>query len=161
MRALAFLTIGALALLTRPALAQSEAETALARYCEPLVSGSAPAAAISDLAREHGFTEQDLAGTPVLLRGETLVSVSDEPLACFVQAPSSMAFDEGVSLVDGWAALDPAAVRSPATTGPDGARVRAWSSPARQRSLILAEQTNALQRKVLAFILMPLPQAQR
>lgn len=144
-----------------PALAGKPigAESAIAEYCEPLISGSA-ATTVKAAARRDGFKDDIVGQQPILRLGTLMMGISDSPRVCMVQAPSEMTFDQGIALVDGWAARHPGAVRSPTTRGPDGAPVRAWTSPAHKRSLIVSQQTNPLKQKVLAFILMPMPPAQ-
>lgn len=161
MRATIPLMLGIAMLQAQPALAATlDAETAIARYCEPLLAGAA-AASLGAMARRDGFKDEVVAGQQVLLSGRLLLALSDAPRVCLVQAPKEMRFDQGLALVDGWASHHPGAVKSPTMIGPDGARVRAWTAPAQKRTLLVSEQTNALKQKVLAFILMPMPPAPR
>ncbi|MCD2323790.1 hypothetical protein LQ953_07150 [Sphingomonas sp. IC-56] len=132
------------------------AESALRDYCEPLISGAA-AAQITKAAEAAGFKPEQAGGHPILMQGELILSVSDAPRVCLVQAPTSMTFPQGISLVDAWAARNPGAVRGAATKGPDGARVKLWAVPKNKKYLLVTEQTNARGQKVLNFILAPMP----
>jgi hypothetical protein len=134
----------------------SDPGAAIRRYCEPLLAGAA-ASQVAAAARRDGFRDDVVMGQPVVRRGELLVSLSDAPRVCFVQAPAAMSLQEGMALVDAWAARHRAAVKSPATRGPDGAPARAWSAPDEKTSLIGTQQTDASGRKVMNFILMPTP----
>lgn len=131
-------------------------ESAIRKYCERLVAG-APAATVKAEARKDGLTDITVAGQAMLHEGTLFISLSDSPRVCLVQAPAEMTFAQGTALVDAWAARHPGAVRSPATRGPDGSPVRAWSSVPQKVSLLVAQQTNALHQKVLAFVLMRMP----
>lgn len=131
-------------------------ESALRLYCEPLVAGST-AAKITKAAKAGGFKSDQVGGHPVLVQGELILGVSDAPRVCLVQAPPGMAFTQGVSLVDAWAARHPGAMRGAATKGPDGAPVKMWAAPKQKEYLLVSEQTNARGQKVLNFILAPLP----
>lgn len=141
------------------ASASSDAETALARYCEPLLQGTSAGQA-SEMARADGFSDVSTGSHPALMKDELLVMVSDNPRVCAVQASTAMTFAEGITLVDRWASRHPGAVRSPAQRGPDGARVKAWSAPKANRHLLVTEQTNPRGQKVLNFILLPIPSSQ-
>lgn len=134
----------------------SDAETALARYCEPLLQGTSASQA-SEMARADGFSDVSTGSHPALMKGELIVMVSDNPRVCAVQASAAVTFSEGVMLVDRWASRHPGAVQSPAQRGPDGARVRAWTAPKANRYLLVTEQTNPRGQKVLSFILAPGP----
>ncbi len=131
-------------------------ESALTRYCEPLIAGST-AAEITTTAKASGFKSGQVGGHPVLVLDEIILGVSDAPRVCLVQAPPSMTFAQGVSLVDAWAARHPGAMRVAATKGPDGAPVRMWAAPKQKEYLLVSEQANARGEKVLDFILAPLP----
>lgn len=137
-----------------------EASIALTRYCEPLVSG-ATAAKITETAKADGFKGDKVGNHPALIKEDVIVMVSDAPRVCTVQATPAMTFAQGIALVDQWASRHPGAVKSPTSTGPDGARVRAWSAPKEKRYLLVSEQSHPRGDKVLAFILAPLPQGQR
>lgn len=132
------------------------AESALSQYCEPLIAGST-AAQITNAARAGGFKPEQVGGQPVLIHGELILSVSETPRICFIQAPASMTFAQGIALIDAWAARHPGAMRGAATKGPDGAPVRMWGVPKQKKYLLVSEQTNAGGQKVLNFILAPLP----
>ena len=134
------------------------AETALSKYCEPLLLGS-PARQIQDLARTDGLQNAVVAGQKVLRQGDLLVGLSDSPRVCFVQAPAGTTLAQGFALADAWAKRHPGAVRSPATQGPDGSPVRGWSAPARKIALVATQQRAESGETVMAFILMPLPAA--
>ena len=151
-------TIAATLLLAAPAAhaAEPTAQTALTRFCEPLIAGSS-AAAVKQAARAEGFADQVVAGQPVMQHGTLLVGISDAPRVCFVQAPAGMTMAQEFALVDSWGKGRPGAVRAPATKGPDGSPVRAWTDPVRKAALLTSQQTAAGGRKVMAFILMPLP----
>ena len=133
-----------------------DAEVAIRKYCEPLVTGSS-ARQVADLARQDGLRDEVVMGQPVLRVGELLVGISDNPRVCFVQAPAAMTFDQGVALVDAWAKRDARAVQSPAKRGPDGAPVRGWTAPTRKMAIVASQQSGGPGRKVMNFILMPLP----
>jgi hypothetical protein len=141
-----------------PSLASSAItpESVLRQYCEPLIAGST-AAQLSNVAKASGFKADQAGGHPVLVQGELILSVSDTPRVCFVQAPARMTFNQGVALVDAWAARHPGAMRAAATKGPDGALVRMWVVPKQKKSLLVSEQTNGRGQKVLNFILAPFP----
>jgi hypothetical protein len=64
---------------------------------------------------------------------------------------------EGFALADAWAARFPGAEQAAATHGPDGAPVRGWSVPARRLALVATHQTMSSGRRIMNFILMPLP----
>jgi len=134
-----------------------DASTAITRYCEPLVSG-ATASKITATAKADGFKGDKVGNYPALIKDDMIVMVSDAPRVCTVQAPPAVTFAQGVVLVDKWASRHPGAVKSPSNTGPDGARVRAWSAPKEKRYLLVSEQTHPRGYKVLAFILAPLTQ---
>ena len=151
-----------MALATLPSLASvttAGPEEAIAEYCEPLLSGSS-AEAVTAIAIADGFEEQLLGAQKVLISGELIVGLSASPRVCFVQAPSQMTLEQGFALADGWAARHQGAVRSAATSGPDGAPVRGWSVPAQRLSLVATQQTAGTGKKVMAFILLP-PAPQR
>ena len=131
-------------------------ENVLGRYCEPLIAGST-AAEVTKTAKAGGFKSDQVGGHPVLVLDELILGVSDAPRVCFVQAPPSMTFAQGVSLIDAWAARHPGAMRGAATKGPDGAPVKMWAAPKQKEYLLVSEQTNARRQKVLNFILAPLP----
>lgn len=140
-----------------PAAASSvDTETAIRRYCEPLLAGTA-ADQVGAAARKDGFRNEVISGQSMLRMGELLLGVSDQPRVCFVQAPAAMTFVQGAALVEAWAKRYPGARKGAATRGPDGARVAAWSVPARNVGMIASEQTNGYGRKVVNFILMPQP----
>ena len=132
------------------------AEGTLERYCEPLIAGST-ASEITEDARANGFQPDVVGGHPVLVQGEFVLGISDDPRVCMVQAPPSMTFAQGLSLVDAWAARHSGARRGAATQGPDGAPVRLWAVPEQEKYLLVSEQTTALGHKVLNFIMAPLP----
>ena len=132
------------------------AANALSQFCEPLIAGST-AAQITESAKASGFKSDQVGGHPVLVQGELILSVSDAPRVCLVQAPPSMTFTQGISLVDAWAARHPGAMRGAATKGPDGAAVKMWAAPKHKKYLLVSEQTNARGQKVLNFILAPMP----
>jgi hypothetical protein len=138
------------------AAADVSAETALSKYCEPLLSGSS-ARQVQDLARADGLENAVVAGQKVLRQGDLLVGLSDSPRVCFVQAPGGITLAQGFVLADAWAKRHPGAVRSPATQGPDGSPVRGWSAPGRKIALVATQQQAESGQKVMAFILMPLP----
>jgi hypothetical protein len=150
--------LGLACLLATAAQAQKTigANAVITRYCEPLLSGTS-AAKVKAMARRDGFTEEKLGKLPILRLGTVMLGVSEAPPACIVQASSEMTFAQGVALVDAWGARHPGAVMSPATKGPDGAPVRVWTSPAKKRTLLVTEQVNPSKRKILAFIMMPVP----
>ena len=141
-----------------PASAAAGVDTtaAIQRYCESLVAGTA-AAQVGDIARKDGFTPEVANGQPFLRSGELLVALSDTPRVCFVQSPTALTFEQGVALVDTWAARHPGSVRSPATRGPDGAPVRGWNAPTQKMAIVMTQQRNGMGQNVMAFILMPLP----
>ena len=141
-----------------PALADPApaADIALTRYCEPLLAGTA-AAQLTRAAEADGFEPVQLNGRPFLVQGHLILSVSDSPRVCIVQAPSGMTFAQGISLVDGWGARHTGALQAAATNGPDGAPVRMWIVPSDNKSLLVSEQTNPLGQKVLAFIMARFP----
>ncbi len=137
-----------------------DVQSVIGRYCDRLLAG-APAATRKDEARKDGFKDVTVAGQAILQKGTLFVSLSDAPRACLVQAPAAMTFEQGTALVDAWASHYPGAVRSPATRGPDGSPVRAWSSASQKVSMLVAQQSNALNQKVLAFVRMRTPTAAR
>ena len=137
-----------------------DASAALTRYCEPLFSGAA-ASKITEMAKADGFKGDKVGNYPALIKGDVIVMVSDAPRVCTVQASPAMTFAQGIALVDQWASRHPGAVKSPTSTGPDGARVRAWTAPKEKRYLLVSEQSHPRGYKVLAFILAPLPQGHR
>lgn len=132
------------------------AADALSQFCEPLIEGST-AAQVTKSAKASGFKSDQVAGHPVLVQGELILSVSDAPRVCLVQAPPRMTWTQGISLVDAWAARHPGAMRGAATKGPDGAAVKLWAVPKQKKYLLVSEQTNARGQKVLNFILAPMP----
>lgn len=132
------------------------AANALNQFCEPLIGGST-AAQVTESAKASGFKSDQVGGQPVLVQGELILSVSDAPRVCLVQAPPSMTWTQGISLVDSWAARHPGAMRGAATKGPDGAAVKLWAAPKQKKYLLVSEQTNARGQKVLNFILAPMP----
>ena len=132
------------------------AESAIQKYCEPLISGASATQLEAKLLAE-GFSREVLAGQRVLRQGELIVGLSDAQKVCFIQAPISMSVAQGFAIADRWARRIPGAVRSPATKGPDGASVRGWSAPSKKMGLIASQQTSASGQKVMAFVLMPLP----
>lgn len=136
--------------------AEIGADSAIGRYCEPLLLGSA-ASQVRDLARADGLEDSVVAGQPVLRKGELLVALSDSPRVCFVQAPPAITLAQGFAMADAWAKSQTGAIRSPATRGPDGAPVRGWSAPARKMVLVATQQRSAAGQTVMNFILMPLP----
>ena len=138
--------------------ADISAETALSKDREPLLFGS-PAGQVQDLARADGLQNAVVAGQKVLRQGDLLVGLSDSPRVCFVQAPGGVTLAQGFALADAWAKRHPGAVRSPATQGPDGSPVRGWSEPGRKIALVATQQQAESGKKVMAFILMPLPYA--
>ncbi|HEX8125636.1 MAG TPA: hypothetical protein VF548_08650 [Allosphingosinicella sp.] len=138
------------------AAADISTEAAISKYCETLVSG-ASARQVESLAATDGWKPDNVAGQRVMRRGELLVGLSDSPRVCFVQAPAAMTRAQGFLLADAWGRRTAGAVRAAATTGPDGAPVRAWRVPARKIALIATEQTTPAGAKVMAFILMPAP----
>lgn len=154
--ALSAMTVSCLVAAAPAAAADIAAETAIRKYCEPLVLGGA-AAPVKDLARADGLKDAVVAGQPVLRQGELLVALSDSPRVCFVQAPEAMTLAQGLALADDWARRFPGAIRGPGDRGPDGAPARAWSVPARKIALIATQQPAATGGKVMNFILMPLP----
>lgn len=159
MKALLSASIFGLAIASGPPSTASQpitVDSALSRYCEPLVAGST-AAKITKTAKAAGFKSDQVGGHPVLVQGELILAVSDSPRVCLVQAQPSMTFTQGVSLVDAWAARHPGAMRGAATKGPDGAPVKMWAAPKQKEYLLVSEQTNARGQKVLNFILAPLP----
>lgn len=158
MRKYAIAALAASTLMSAGAAAAAgiSAETALSKYCEPLLSGS-PARQVQDLARADGLQNAVVAGQKVLRQEDLLVGLSDSPRVCFVQAPVATTLAEGFALADAWAKRHAGAVRSPATQGPDGSPVRGWSVPARKIALIATQQQAGSGEKVMAFILMPLP----
>ena len=141
------------ALLSVAASADVTPAAAIEEYCEPLFAGSV-AEQVRAQAMARGFQQQVVSGQTILIKGELLVSVSDSPRACFVQAPSTMTLEQGFRLADDWASRSQGALRSPATTGPDGAPVRGWSVPGKGLSLVATQQTAPTGRKVMAFIVM-------
>lgn len=152
------MAVAALAIAVAPVFAAPGAtvDGALTRYCEPLLAGSS-AATLTETAKADGFKSDRVGAQPVLISGELIVSLSDVPRACAVQAPAGMAFAEGAALLETWAGTHPGAVRGAATQGPDGAPVRVWVAPAQKKSLLVAQQTNPRGQKVLTFILAPFP----
>jgi len=156
MRRYAIAALAAWTSMPAAAAAGISAETALGRYCEPLLAGS-PAREVQDLARADGFENAVVAGQKVLRQGDLLVGLSDSPRVCFVQAPAAITLAEGFAVADAWAKSQPGAVRSPATQGPDGSPVRGWSAPGRKLALVATQQQSESGQKVMAFILMPLP----
>ncbi len=132
------------------------AESALSRYCEPLIAGST-STQITRAAKADGFKSDQVGGQPILIQGELILSLSDAPRVCFVQAPTNMTFAQGIALVDAWAVRHSGAMKGVATKGPDGALVRLWTAPKHNKFLLVTEQTNSRGQKVLAFILAPLP----
>lgn len=129
---------------------------ALNRYCEPLLAG-APASVVTKAAKDAGFKDDRVGAQPVLITGELILSVSDSPRVCLIQAPASMSFEQGIALVDGWAARHAGAQQGAATKGPDGAPVKLWAVPDQKKYLLVTEQGNARRQKVVTFILAPLP----
>ena len=134
------------------------AETAIQKYCEPLISGASASQLEAKLLAE-GFSREVLAGQQVLKQGELILGLSEAPRVCFVQAPLSMSLSQGFAAADRWAGRLPGAVRSPSTKGPDGAPVRVWSAPSKNIALVASQQTAASGQKVMTFILMPLPKS--
>jgi hypothetical protein len=132
------------------------AADALNQFCEPLIGGST-AEQVTKSAKASGFKSDQVAGHLVLVQGELILSVSDAPRVCLVQAPPRMTWTQGISLVDAWAARHPGAMRGAATKGPDGAAVKLWAVPKQKKYLLVSEQTNARGQKVLNFILAPMP----
>lgn len=136
--------------------AEISTETAIGRFCEPLLSGSS-ARQVEAVAGRDGLRADTVSGQRVMRRGDLLVGLSDSPRVCFVQAPAAMTRAEGFALVDAWAKRQAGAARMAATAGPDGSPVRGWSAPARRIALIASEQSTPAGPKVMNFILMPLP----
>lgn len=136
----------------RPAVTPARA---LDQYCEPLLAGST-SAQLTKIAKADGFKADQVGGNPVLIDGELILSLSDAPRVCFIQAPASMTFAQGIALIDAWATRHPDAMRGAATKGPDGAPVRMWAVPKQRKYLLVTEQTNPHGQKVLNFILAPM-----
>lgn len=130
-------------------------ENTLNDYCERLVSG-ASATTITEDAEAAGFEPTEIFGHPYLVFGPIVLGVSDNPRVCLVQASPEMTFAQGKQIADRWASRHPNAKLGP-ERGPDGARIRAWSASKENRHLVMTEQTAFDGRKVVAFILMPLP----
>jgi hypothetical protein len=141
-----------------PSLAASQisAEKTLHEYCEPLISGSS-ASRVTEAAKADGFKVSQVGGQTVLILGELVLGVSDSPLICMVQAPPELTFAQGALLVDAWAARHPGAIRGAATKGPDGAPVRVWTVPKLNTYMLVTEQRNLLGKKVLNFVMAPIP----
>lgn len=131
-------------------------EDTLSRYCEPLISGSS-AAEMTKAAKTAGFKIQQISGNQFLVMDQLVLGLSDAPRVCFVQAPPSMTFAEGIALVDAWAARHPGALEGAATKGPDGAPVKMWAAPQQSKYFLVTEQTGPGGQKVLNFILTPMP----
>ena len=138
-----------------PASSPNTVESALAQFCEPLIAGSA-AKNIANTAQAAGFKTELVGGQSVLVDGQLILGVSDAPRVCFIQAPTSMTYAMGISLVDTWAARHPGAMRGAATKGPDGAPVKMWVVPKQGKYLLMSQQTTAGGQAVLNFILAPL-----
>jgi hypothetical protein len=139
-----------------PAADDISVEAAISLYCETLVSGGS-VRQVESLAAAEGWKSDSVGGQRVIRNGELLVGLSDSPRVCFVQAPAAMTRAQGFQLADDWGRRNAGAVRAAATTGPDGAPVRAWRNPARKIALIATQQTSPAGTKVMAFILMPAP----
>ena len=131
-------------------------ETLIKDYCEPLLAGSDIAPLQARLG-DNGFERETVAGQRVLRKGGLIVALSASPRVCFIQAPPTIDRREGFALADRWAQVRKGAVRSPVTTGPDGAAVRGWTDHLRNVALVATEQTTSSGQKVMAFIVMPAP----
>lgn len=139
-----------------PAVAAApEVQAAITEYCEPLVNGST-AEQVGEIARADGFKWQTVSGQRVLIKDQLLLSISQSPRVCFLQALRPTSFQEGSDLVDAWAAGQQGARRLAATAGPDGSPVRGWAVPARKITLMAVQQRSASGDGVVAFILSPL-----
>ena len=75
------------------------AETAISRYCEPLISGARTSQLEAKLVAD-GFSREVLAGQQVLRQGKLIVGLSDSPRVCFIQAPPSMSAAQGFAAAD-------------------------------------------------------------
>lgn len=133
-----------------------ETDAVIQKYCEPLVAGT-PAKNVANAARKDGFRDELVRGQSLLRKGEMLIGISDAPRACIVQAPAAMSFKQGAALADAWGKRHPGATKSPATKGPDGAPVAAWSIASKKIGIIATQQKNALGQNVMNFILMSGP----